>query len=397
MKPVLSSIELLANPPAVEMLISALDEKSFRAARYNRLERVQRLLDQSDVDVLVLSLGADLPWLSGYEAMPLERLTALVISKGSLPTLIVPELEAPRVRLDDELFKLLVWREGTDPYALVAELGAGAKTIAVSDRMWARALLELQRNLPGARWISASALLAPLRGTKDDLELVMLARAAHITDSVAFALLDAEIPMAGLSEKHVSADISRRLIAAGLARVNFAIVGSGPNSASPHHEPGARLIEVGDPVVCDFGGVYSILDEPGYCSDITRTVVVGEVPDGFMELYDALALAQNAARSAVSSFISGQDLDRVARAAIAEAGYGEFFIHRTGHGIGLEEHEEPYVAIDNSHALGARAAFSIEPGIYLPGRYGARIEDICVSDEDRGVSLNLAPRKLSAI
>ena len=225
----------------------------------------------------------------------------------------------------------------------------------------------------------------------------MLARAAHLTDSVAAELLGGELELTGRSEKQLSEEISRRLVAAGLAKVNFAIVGSGPNSAGPHHEPGPRLVQVGDPVVFDFGGVYSVGGEPGYCSDITRTVVLGEVPDGFKNLYDVLEVAQNCAREAISSEISGRDLDNEARKVITEAGFGEYFIHRTGHGIGLEEHEEPYVASDNPLAIGPFAAFSVEPGIYLPGRFGARIEDICVSGEHHGVTLNLASRRLTVI
>ncbi|MDA8116176.1 MAG: aminopeptidase P family protein [Actinomycetota bacterium] len=394
MKDPLPSIDLLADADEVVARIRELSERDFREARAARLEGVQRVLEETGTDALVLSLGADLPWLTGYEAMPLERLTALVVARGATPVLLVPELEAPRVRPDDDLFSLRPWAEGSDPYELVAQLLGKAGSVAVSDRMWATALLEIQRRSPGAAFSAASSLLARLRGQKDAVELLLLARAAHITDIVAEEILSGALRLAGREEREVSADISARLVAHGLQRVNFAIVGSGPNSASPHHEPGARVISSGDPVVLDFGGVYGLGEEPGYCSDTTRTVVVEEIPDGFIELYHALHVAQAAARREASSTISGAALDAVARDAIEAAGFGQYFIHRTGHGIGLEEHEEPYVASGNKVALGPYAAFSIEPGIYIPGRFGARIEDICIAGEHHAVSINRSSRDM---
>ena len=397
MKDPLPTIDLLANADEVAARIGDLSERDFRDARATRLEGVQRVLEETRTDAMILSLGADLPWLTGYEAMPLERLTALVVARGTAPVLLVPELEAPRVRPDDELFSLRPWAEGSDPYDVVAQLIGRAGSVAVSDRMWATSLLEIQRRSPRASYSSGSTLLAGLRGQKDAVELLLLARAAHITDLVAEEILAGDLGLAGREEREVSADISARLVAHGLQRVNFAIVGSGPNSASPHHEPGARVISKGDPVVLDFGGVYSPSEEPGYCSDTTRTVVVDEIPDGFIDLYHALHVAQDAARREASSVISGAALDAVARDAISAAGFGQYFIHRTGHGIGLEEHEEPYVASGNRLPLGPYAASSIEPGIYIPGRFGARIEDICVAGEHHAVSLNRSSRDMAVV
>ncbi|MDA8385878.1 MAG: M24 family metallopeptidase [Actinomycetota bacterium] len=394
MKDPLPSIDLLADSAEVAHYLGVLSERDFREARAARLEGVQRALEETRTDALVLSLGADLPWLTGYEAMPLERLTALVVLRGEMPVLLVPELEAPRVRPDDELFSLRPWAEGSDPYDMVAGLLGTAESVAVSDRMWATALLEIQGRSRQAGYSAASSLLAPLRGQKDAVELLLLARAAHITDLVAEELLAGEVPLLGRPEREVSADIAARLITHGLQRVNFAIVGSGPNSASPHHEPGLRVIAGGDPVVLDFGGVFALGEEPGYCSDTTRTVVVEQVPDGFGELYQVLHVAQAAALREASSSISGASLDAVARDAISGAGFGSYFIHRTGHGIGLEEHEDPYVASVNPRPLGPYAAFSIEPGIYIPGRFGARIEDICVTGEHHAVSLNRSSRDM---
>ncbi len=389
-----TSIDTLVDPVHVIGLVRGLKENDFSAARALRLEATNQLLQTTEVDCLVLSIGADMPWLCGYQAMPLERLTALVIPKGERPTLVVPRLEAPRVRHDADLFNLLPWDEDQNPFELVAKIARAASCIGVSDRMWASALLELQVRNKESKFVSGSALITQLREAKDELELLLLARAAHITDDVAFEIFSGVIDFEGRTEREVSEDISSRLLAKGLSRVNFAIVGAGQNSASPHHEPGRKVIEAGDPVVCDFGGIYSILEEPGYCSDITRTVGVRHVSQEFVELYDVLQAAQEVARTKVSSSMSGKSADMLARQEITKNGYGEYFIHRTGHGIGMEEHEGPYISSVNLQPIGSFSAFSIEPGIYMPQKFGARIEDICVTGEHCAVSLNNAPRNL---
>lgn len=336
------------------------------------------------VDALLLSLGADLPWLTGYEAMPLERLTMLVVPAGSPATLVVPRLEAPRVDPDPDVFELLPWSEGDDPVGIVAEMvtssgtgrAGGQRRLAISDRTWATFVLALQDALPEAAWCPSSRITAPLRAVKDEEEIEVLAAASAAADRVATQLLSGAIPLVGRTERDVSQDIGRRLVAEGHQKVNFAIVGSGPNSASPHHEAGRRVIKAGEPVVCDFGGTMD-----GYCSDITRTVWAGgsEPPSEFRELYELLRDAQSKGVEAAVVGTTCETVDKVPRDVITAGGYGDAFIHRTGHGIGLEEHEDPYIAAGNDVALQPGHAFSIEPGIYLNGRYGARIEDIVVA------------------
>ena len=345
-----------------------------------------------DVEALLLSLGADLPWLTGYEAMPLERLTMLVLPADGDATLVVPALEAPRVAEDPSVFSLRAWHETEDPVALVAGLVGRRSRLAVSDRTWAAFLLRLQAALPHAAWQPASAVTAPLRAVKDEAEVAALRRAAAAADRVAAQLVGGEVPLVGRTEAEVSADLGRRLQAEGHQRVNFAIVGSGPNSSSPHHEPGGRRIEAGEAVVCDFGGT---LD--GYCSDITRTVFTGEPPEEFVRLYDVLQQAQAAAVAAAAAGTPCQEVDGVARGIIAEAGYGDHFIHRTGHGIGLEEHEDPYLVSGNAEPLVAGNAFSVEPGIYVAQRWGARIEDIVVATEGGPEPLNAVPHGLAVV
>ncbi len=359
------------------------------AKRQARLARLRERMADADVGAVLLSLGADLPWLTGYEAMPLERLTMAVVPADGKATLVVPRLEAPRVVADPDVFDLRAWSEHEDPVKIVAALVGERERLAVSDRTWATFVLALQATLPGAKWVPASRLTGPLRAVKDLDEVEALAAASAAADLVAAALLGGDIPLIGRSEREVSADISRRLIDAGHQKVNFAIVASGPNSASPHHEPSRRQIRAGEAVVCDFGGT---LD--GYCSDITRTVWTGP-PGSFEEhVYKVVQQAQAAGVQAARTGATCEEVDAAARLVIADAGFGEFFIHRTGHGIGVEEHEDPYIVGGNSEAVVAGNAFSVEPGVYLPGRFGVRIEDVVVADPAGPRSLNTATRDM---
>ena len=357
------------------------------------MDRVRARMADVGVDALLLSLGADLPWLTGYEAMPLERLTMLVLpADGDPPTLVVPRLEAPRVEEQGDLFAVRPWGETEDPVAVVAGLVGARRRLAISDRAWATFLIGLQSAIPDASWQRSSVVTSPLRAVKDDAEVAALRAAADAADRVAAQLLGGEIPLVGRREAEVSADLGRRLRAEGHDRVNFAIVGSGPNAASPHHEPGERVIGAGEAVVCDFGGTMD-----GYCSDITRTVFTGAPPAEFRELYDVLQAAQAAAVEAARVGTPCEDVDAAARRPITEAGFGEQFIHRTGHGIGLEEHEDPYLVSGNLAPLEPGHAFSIEPGIYLSGRFGARIEDIVVASPSGPEALNRASHDLHVV
>jgi Xaa-Pro aminopeptidase len=345
-----------------------------------------------EVDALLLSLGADLPWLTGYTAMPLERLTCLVLPADAPATLVVPRLEEPRVQPHPQLFAIRAWGETDDPVAAVAELVGHRSSLAISDRTWATFVLALQAALPGAGWQSASLVTGPLRAMKDAAEVAALRRAAAAADRVAEALVSGDLHLVGRTEAEVSRELGDRLLAEGHERVNFAIVGSGLNSASPHHEPGPRPIGSGEAVVCDFGGT---LD--GYCSDITRTVFTGEPPAEFRDLYAVLQAAQAAAVEAAVVGVPCEDVDGVARRAIEEGGYGPWFVHRTGHGIGLEEHEDPYLVGGNCEPLAPGHAFSVEPGIYLPDRWGARIEDIVVATPNGPEALNRVDHSLAVV
>jgi Xaa-Pro aminopeptidase len=366
-------------------------------ARGERFSRTRDAMRAARIDALLLSLGADLPWLTGYEAMPLERITMLVLPADDEATLVVPALEAPRVAHDERLFAMRPWRETEDPISVIADLVGGRTQLGVSDRSWAVHLLALQQILSVATFRPASEVTSPLRSVKDAAEMAALHAAGAAADRVAAALIGGEIPLIGRSEAAVSKELAERLVAEGHCKVNFAIVGSGPNSASPHHEPGSRVIGRGEPVVCDFGGTLRLSDTVGYCSDITRTVVTGEPDPEFAALYAVLEKAQAVAADAAVVGTACEAVDAAGRDPIAEAGYGDAFIHRIGHGIGIEEHEDPYLVAGNASRLVAGNAFSVEPGIYLVGRFGARIEDILVATDDGPLRCNVVDHSLHVV
>lgn len=363
----------------------------------DRIARARAEMAQRDVDVLLLSVGADLPYFTGYEAMPLERLTMLVVPREAEATLVIPRLEAPRVVERPEVFELLRWGETDDPIALVAKVAGGARTAAIGDTTWARFLVDLLDHLPATKFVRASTVTAPLRMVKDAYEIERLRRAAAAVDRVAAELQTGRIPLVGRTEAEVSADLSQRILAEGHQRVNFAIVAAGANAASPHHEAGSRVIREGEIVLCDFGG--TMIDElgVGYCSDITRCVHTGMPSTEVAEAYAVLFEAQQAAVRAATVGTPCEEVDAAARMIIAAAGYGEQFIHRTGHGIGVEAHEDPYIVDGNTMPLAPGHAFSIEPGIYVAGQWGMRLEDIVVATAQGPDALNRADHSLAVV
>lgn len=363
----------------------------------DRLARVRAAMDAQQVDVLLLSVGADLPWLTGYEAMPLERLTMLVVPRDGDATLVVPRLEAPRVVERPEVFAVRTWDETDDPVALVADLAGPARVAAIGNHTWAQFLVALLDRLPGTTFSTASEVTGPLRAVKDAAEIDALRRAGAAADRVAAALQAGEIPLVGRTEAEVSAELGRRLLAEGHQRVNFAIVAAGANAASPHHEPGDRVIAPGEVVLCDFGGTFPAEGGAGYCSDITRCVSIGEPPTEVAEAYAVLREAQAAGVAAGVAGTPAEAVDAAARGVIEAAGYGEWFIHRTGHGIGVEAHEDPYLVAGNATPLVAGNAFSVEPGIYRPGRFGLRLEDIVVAGATAPDPLNTVDHDLVVV
>jgi Xaa-Pro aminopeptidase len=362
-----------------------------------RVDRARGRLRELGLDALLLSVGPDLPYLTGYEAMPLERLTMLVLPADGDAILVVPRLEAPRVVERPDVFALRSWDETDDPIGIVADLLGAAGAVAIGDRTWARFVIDLQRALPSTRFNRGAEVMGPLRARKDAAEVEALRKAGAAADRVAAQLQGGDIELVGRTEAEVSAELGRRLRAEGHHRVNFAIVAAGANAASPHHEPGDRVIREGEVVLCDFGGTMLGDDGIGYCSDITRCVHLGEPSTEMAEAYAVLLEAQQAAVAAAVVGTPCEEVDAVARRIITDAGWGDQFIHRTGHGIGIEEHEDPYIVSGNGTPLEAGHAFSIEPGIYVTGRFGFRLEDIVVAADEGPDPLNHADHDLALL
>ncbi|MCW2704877.1 MAG: pepE [Blastococcus sp.] len=362
-----------------------------------RVHAAREIAAEAGIDLLVLTPGSDLRYLSGYHAHAMERLTALAVPRQGEPFLVVPRLEAPMVDAGPAGslgLELLAWDETDDPFALLARtatarLGSAPTRVAVGARSWAEHALGVQRALPGSALEVASPVVDRLRMVKSTAEIEELALAGAAIDRVHARM--AEWLRVGRSEAEVGADIAAAIVGEGHTGVDFTIVGSGPNGASPHHELSGRTVRAGDLVVVDIGGETAT----GYRSDCTRTYVVGgSAAADVAEWYSVLQAAQEASTASVRPGVTAEDVDAAARRVIDDAGWGAHFIHRTGHGIGLDTHEAPYIVAGNELPLEAGMAFSVEPGIYLAGRCGARIEDIVVCTDDGVRTLNGGPREL---
>ena len=358
-----------------------------------RMDRAARAAADAGLAGVLVAPGPDLVWLTGYRVpADTERLTLLVIAPGQDPVLVVPKLEAPDAAraAGAPALTLRDWTDGMDPYDVTAPLLDARGRFGVSDNAWALHLLGLQRQLPDSSYAALTEALPMLRAVKDAAELERLAAAGAAADATYEEIQ--KVTFAGRKETDVAGDLADLLRQFGHEQVDFTVVGSGPNGASPHHEAGDRVIERGDMVVLDFGGL-----RHGYGSDTSRTVHVGEPSAEEQRVHDVVREAQDAACRAVKPGIACQDVDRVARAVITEAGYGEYFIHRTGHGIGVTTHEPPYMIEGEEQPLVPGMCFSVEPGIYLPGRFGVRIEDIVTVTEDGGRRLNTTARELAVV
>jgi Xaa-Pro aminopeptidase len=356
----------------------------------DRLGLVRDAVAAAGLDAVLLTPGPDLRYVIGYDAKQLERLTCLAVPARGEPALFVPRLELPAAQASPAGslgLEMVSWAETDDPFRLVADRIGRAAAVGLSDRMWALSVLRFRDALPGTRLALAGGALRPLRISKSAAEIAALRDAGAAIDRV-----HARVPSwlkPGLTERAVGSLITEAILAEGHVAVDFVIVASGPNAASPHHEVSDRVIGLGDVVVVDIGGTMP----SGYCSDSTRTYAVGEPPAEFIAYYKVLKDAQEAACAAVRPGVTAESVDAAAREPITRAGYGAAFFHRTGHGIGLESHEDPYIVAGNREPLGPGMAFSVEPGIY-PGPHGARIEDIVVCTSGGCERLNNSPREL---
>lgn len=364
----------------------------------DRLRRAGEHAAEQDTDVLFLTPGTDLRYLTGFDGSSHERLTCLIVPAAghrAPPALVVPSLEAPgfaNVPLESLGIDLITWTDGEDPYLLVSDLAGGPTRMSVDDDMAARHVLGLRAAFPDVPQALAGSVLRELRMRKDTGEIAALRAAGAAIDRVHARMGEWLRP--GRTEAEVAADVTAAILAEGHTEAAFVIVGSGPNGASPHHDVSDRVIEAGDVVVIDIGGPLP----GGYNSDCTRTYAVGGEPDPQVQAtYAVLQEAQERAVAAVKPGVTASEIDRAAREHIAAAGHGEHFIHRTGHGIGLDVHEEPYIVGGNQLVLEEGMAFSVEPGIYQAGRWGARIEDIVVVTAGGAERLNTNPRELTVL
>ncbi|WP_115684636.1 M24 family metallopeptidase [Corynebacterium senegalense] len=348
-----------------------------------RIARVARLIAEKGLGGVLVGPGPELAYLTGSWTSSHERLTALTVAPDGTARLVAPLTDA--TGLDLPGVEVLGWRDGEDPYQLAVR-GLGPGRVGLGSSLTADHVLRLQELLPST--VLALSVLSEVFAAKEPDELAQLQGAAEAIDGV-----HAQVPgllEPGRTEEEVARDLER-LILDGHDAVDFVIVGSGPNGANPHHSHSDRVLREGDPVVVDIGGSLG----EGYHSDCTRTYQVGRVRDGeFLRAYAVLQRAQDAAVAAARPGITAGELDAVARDIIAAAGYGEHFTHRTGHGIGLSLHEEPFIVAGSDRVLAEAMAFSIEPGIYLPGRWGMRIEDIVTLTADGARRLNRQPRQL---
>jgi len=358
----------------------------------NRMEHAVEQAREAGLTGVLLTPGPDLVYFTGYDPVVTERITLLALQGSRKPAMIVPILERPGAEGAPGVSALSLadWTDGGDPYTATAQLLDPRGSYAISDSAWTMHVLGLQQALPDSKYVSMTNALPMLRAIKDADELERLAAAGASVDA-SFEQIR-QLRFAGRSEQEIGADIAGFLRDKGHSEVEFTGVASGPNGGNPHHETGERTIEEGDLIVLDFGGKVD-----GYSSDITRTVHVGEPTGEELEVYEIVRRAQQAAFEAVGPGVECQEIDRAARRVIADAGYGDQFIHRTGHGIGLATHEPPNMVEGETQALRPGMCFSIEPGIYLAGRFGVRVEDIVTVTEDGGRRLNDATRELQLV
>lgn len=354
-----------------------------------RCQNARREMTARGVDFLVATPSSDLIYLTGIAAQPSERLLAFVLPASGQPVLVLPRLEAGRMEQAVPFATRAVWDDTEDPVARAAAVlsaGTGGKpVVAVGDQTWAATVLAFQAALPGATFVAAGPLMSALRVVKSPAEVALLRTAAGMADEV-FARLLSE-PLLGKTEAEVAYVVERLLREAGQAQASFIIVGSGPYSAAPHHEPGERRLAPGDAVVFDYGGTFG-----HYQSDITRTIFLGPPSAAMRRVYEQVAAAQEAAVRAIRPGITAGAVDAVARGHLESAGLGGYFVHRTGHGLGLDVHEEPYIVAGSDLPLREGMVFSVEPGAYLPGQFGVRVEDIVVVAEAGAERLNHARR-----
>lgn len=367
-----------------------------------RLNGVRALMHTHGLDFLVVGPSADMVYLTGAHTRPSERLAAFILPQLGPGYFVTPAFEAASLPELPEGTQVKTWDETDNPSALAANIiadtlhgGPGGIncTVGVGERLWSVFLLRLQAELPRASFTPATTVLSAARQVKTAGEVAAMQKAGAASDDAFAEFVGKEFT--GKSELELSAVFADLLKARGVQLADPPLVASGPNSASPHHHSGERIIKEGDAIVLDFWGT---LDD--YTFDCTRTVFVGGAPAPGSEeatVYGVVARAQEAAVQAARAGMTCEALDQVARGIITEAGYGEYFTHRLGHGIGLDTHEAPYIVKGNDTVLQDGMSFSIEPGIYLPNKFGVRVEDCVAIVDGKAVRFNNADHGIISV
>jgi Xaa-Pro dipeptidase len=364
----------------------------------SRFDKLNAALQSSDFDAVILNPGPTLTHLSGLRFHLMERPVVLVFAKDQVPAIVLPELELQKVASLPYELQIFAYSENPSEWGsafrkATDSLGLDGKRIGVEPRQLR--LLEfryVRDGAPEAEYPDASNVLSGLRLRKDKSEVDAMRRAVRVAQDA----LEATIPLikTGMTEKELSSELVIQLLKHGSEpEMPFApIVSGGPNSANPHASPTDRKLQAGDLLVVDWGAAYD-----GYISDLTRTFAVSEVDDEYKKIHQIVQDANAAGRAVAKPGIPCAAVDKAARDVIEQAGYGEYFTHRTGHGIGMEGHEEPYMRGDNMQLLEPGMAFTVEPGIYLPNRNGVRIEDNVVITENGADVLSDMPREIRVV
>lgn len=361
----------------------------------NRIKETIANMKKNNLDAIILFPSPNLYYLTGFKTFPEGRLLLCVISANEKPFFIAPKLYESQIKKQSFIKEMILWGDEEDPYNIlenvINERNLKYNNIAVDDIMWAEQLLKIEDIFNNANFTAIGNLLNDIRLLKSEDEIEKLQGASKIVDEVIEAV-KASVK-AGMTEIEIAALIEYEMRKRGSEGPSFeTIVGSGPNSALPHYNAGERIVEDGDFTVLDFGGTYE-----GYCSDTTRTICIGNASDKMKEVYNIVKEAQEIGVKTVKPGIKASEIDNAVRKHIEDNGYGKYFTHRTGHGIGLQVHEEPYISSIGNTILKPGMVFSIEPGIYIEDEFGVRIEDLVVVTENGCMRLNNTSRELTIV
>jgi Xaa-Pro dipeptidase len=350
-----------------------------------RIDKVQKILQELNIEMVVATSPPNFFYFSGTWLDSHERLQAFVIPRVGVPTMIVHEMSKEQIFPSDH-FEALFWKDGEDPLVLLSKTLPDSGTISIDNQWPSQHLIQLMKLKNNLSFIESTKIIGTSRLYKDEIEIDLLKKSGIIADDVMTQIIRFVKP--GLTEKDIVAEIKRLFATYKVDLSPNTVVGTGKNGAIPHHQPDETIIVAGDMIVIDMGGI-----KDHYWFDMTRTVLVGGKPTKEMQkVYEFVKYAQETAIKGIKPGVPLKEIDRIARDIISDAGYGPNFTHRTGHGLGIEVHEEPYVNYMNEQLLEEGMVISVEPGIYLSGNFGVRIEDIVVVTSDGFERLNHVTR-----